>query len=163
MWGRGFQIQAPPSCRYGLGGILVDVMMTTSTAMGFSDPWYPEAFSSAEPMTLPNGLTVKVVRPAFFLATKLNAWRDRGEGDYYGSKDLEDILAVIDGRPALLDEVRQSSDAVKAFLAKEFAALLNVQTFLDAIPGHLGGDTIAHTRAEMAVGVMRQIVELGRE
>lgn len=158
---QGFQIKAPPICRYGIDDVLVDVMATTSSALGFSDRWYAEAFATAEPTTLPDGATIRVIRSPLFLATKLDAWRDRGNGDYY-AEDLEDILAVIDGRPALVAEVRQSSAGVKAFLAESFDELLAAQSLLDAVPGHLGGDSVAHHRAKMAVEIMRKIVEIGR-
>jgi hypothetical protein len=158
----GFQIKAPPVCRYGIDDVLVDVMTTKCEALGFSDPWYAEAFATAQPTKLPDGSTIRVIRAPLFLATKLNAWRDRGNGDYYASHDLEDVLAVLDGRPALLGEVQASSRNVQAFLAESFAQLLSARRFRDAIPGHLGGDATASARAEMAIGVMRKIIELGR-
>lgn len=157
---RGFQIQAPPACRYGIDDILVDVMTTTPEAMGFSERWYAEAFDTAEPMKLPDGTMIRVIRAPLFIATKLNAWRDRGNGDYFG-QDLEDILAIIDGRDVLLDEVNSSSPDVRRFLAQEFAELLAAERFRDSIPGHLGGDAIAHARAERAVKIMGDIVESG--
>jgi len=144
---RGFQIQAPPICRYGIDDILVDVMTTTAAAMGFSERWYAEAFATAVPMSLPDGTVIRVIRASLFIATKLGAWRDRGNGDYF-AQDLEDILAVIDGRDSLLAEIRDSHPDVRRFLAQEFASLLAAEQFLDAIPGHLGGDAIAYERAE---------------
>jgi len=132
---RGFQIQPPPACRYGIGDVLVDVMTTTSEAMGFSEPWYAEAFSTAEDMELPDGTMIRVIRSPLFLATKLSAWRDRGKGDYY-AQDLEDILAIIDGRPELSGEVKQSSVEVRRFLAEEFSFLLSREEFRESIPGH---------------------------
>ncbi|MCK4690308.1 MAG: hypothetical protein KAT20_00755 [Desulfuromonadales bacterium] len=36
---------------------------------------------------------------AHFIATKLEAFFGRGNGNYWGSHDLEDIMTVIDGRP----------------------------------------------------------------
>ncbi len=158
---RGFQIQPPPVCRYGIKDVLVDVMATTPAAAGFSDRWYPESFATAERTTLPNGLIIKVIRAPLFLATKLTAWQDRGKGDYY-AQDLEDIIAVIDGRATLLDEIHRSSQEVQAFLAEFFAKLLANQAFLDAIPGHLGGGAVASARATRAIGIMRKIVDLGR-
>jgi predicted nucleotidyltransferase len=148
-------------CRYGIGDILVDVMSTTSTAMGFSERWYAEAFSTAERSTLPDGTTIRTIRAPLFLATKLSAWRDRGHGDCY-APDLEDVLAVIDGRAVLVDEVRDSSHDVQRFLAVEFQQLLANQAFLDAVPAHLGGTAIARQRADMALDVIRKIVEIGR-
>jgi hypothetical protein len=154
----GFQIQSPPICRYGIDDILVDVM-TTSNIQGFSDRWYPEAFSTAEETTLPNGTLIRTIRAPLFLATKLNAWRERGMRDYL-AHDIEDILAVIDGRPALLDEIRQSSPAVQQFLAGTFKELMDDGRFQEIIPAHLGGDSIAYERAELAVRIIEQIIGL---
>lgn len=156
---RGFQIQAPPACRYGIGDVLVDVMTTTSKAAGFSDPWYAEAFATAETITLPDGTFIRIVRAPIFIATKLSAWHDRGKGDYY-AEDIEDILAVIDGRSALLDEIRESSSEIQCFFAEEFRRLLADDEFLDCVPGHLGGDTVAYQRADKVMNVMREIVTL---
>jgi len=157
---RGFQMQPPPVCRYGIDDILVDVMTTTAAAMGFSDRWYAEAFATAVPMPLPDGTIVRVIRAPLFIVTKLSAWRDRGNGDYF-AQDLEDILAVIDGRDSLVDEVRESSPDVRRFLAREFASLLATDQFLDAVPGHLGGDAVAYERARRAETIMRAIVVAG--
>ncbi len=43
-------------------------------------------------------LEIRIVTAPYFLATKLDAFRGRGKGDYFGSNDLEDIVAVVDGR-----------------------------------------------------------------
>jgi predicted nucleotidyltransferase len=136
-------------------------MTTTSEAMGFSERWYAEAFATAEPITLPDGTTIRVIRSPLFLATKLSAWRDRGKGDYY-AHDIEDILAVIDGRNVLLDEIRRSSLDVRRFLAEEFEELLSAEGFRDAVSGHLGGGSIAYQRADMALNIMRQVVTIGK-
>ncbi|MBL7220397.1 MAG: hypothetical protein ISS69_09805 [Phycisphaerae bacterium] len=157
---RGFQIKSPPICRYGIDDILVDVM-TTSNIQGFSDRWYPEAFSTAEDTTLANGTVIRTIRAPLFLATKLNAWKERGRQDYL-MPDIEDILAVIDGREALLDEIRQSSLAVRKFLAATFEGLMVDEKFREIIPAHLGGDSIAYERAELVAEVIEQIIGLSR-
>jgi len=153
---RGFQIKAPPICRYGIGDILVDVM-TTSNVQGFSDRWYPEAFSTAENTTLENGKVIRTITAPLFLATKLNAWKDRGKQDYL-APDIEDILAVIDGRSALLDEIRQSSPAIQKSLSATFSELMANDNFREVIPAHLGSDSIAHKRAELVASVIEQII-----
>jgi hypothetical protein len=48
---------------------------------------------------------------ACFLATKLEAFEDRGRRDYLESHDFEDVLSVVDGSPAtpitvVLDRLR---------------------------------------------------------
>jgi hypothetical protein len=44
----------------------------------------------------------------YLLATKLEAFRGRGDGDFAGSTDIEDIILIIDGRPSVLEEVRHA-------------------------------------------------------
>ena len=51
------------------------------------------------------------------MATKLEAFRQRGQSDPYGSRDLEDIVAVVDGRPELVMECRAASSDVRSYLA----------------------------------------------
>ncbi|MCE5278461.1 MAG: hypothetical protein ABFD92_06270 [Planctomycetaceae bacterium] len=157
---QGFQIASPPISRYEYHGVLVDVM-TTSKTMGFSDEWYPEAFATAESMTLPSGRIVKIVRSPLFLATKINAWRERGKDDYL-AQDIEDIIAIIDGRPELIDDIKQANPKLRAFLAEAFKLLLTDQRFLDVLPGHIGGGTVVATaRADRAIDLMKSITTLG--
>jgi hypothetical protein len=65
----------------------------------------------------PSGLAL------YFLAFKLEAFDGRGKGDYRASHDLEDLVAVIDGRPEVVDEVAGASEALRAFLAKRLHVL----------------------------------------
>jgi len=56
--------------------------------------------------TLPGGLTIHAISAPYFLGTKIEAFRGRGKGDYFASRDLEDMIAVVDGRASLLDELQ---------------------------------------------------------
>lgn len=103
--------------------------------LGFSNRWYPYAVESAEPLDLGDGLVVRVVGAVAFIATKLEAFKGRGGGDVLGSHDLEDILAIVDGRDALLDEWRASPESVRIAVAEDVAALLRHPDFLNALPG----------------------------
>jgi len=52
---------------------------------------------------LPSGRYICLITAPVFIATKLEAFHDRGGGDFLVSHDLEDVVTVIDGRPALID------------------------------------------------------------
>jgi hypothetical protein len=67
-------------------------------------------------------LEIRIVTSPFFIATKLEAFRGRGKGDFLGSYDLEDLVSVIDGCEALLSEVRRESDELRAYIAGEIPA-----------------------------------------
>ena len=69
-----------------------------------------------------------------FLATKLEAFHGRGKGDYLFSHDLEDLMAVVDGRASLLEECRLSPPELRNGLAAQFRVLLNTPAFLEALP-----------------------------
>jgi hypothetical protein len=62
---------------------------------------------TAEERELEPGLTILMVSPVYFCASKLEAFGDRGKNDYLGSRDLEDLIAVVDGRAELVGEIKQ--------------------------------------------------------
>lgn len=130
-----------PLCRWTRGPLIVDVMPSTPGILGFSNRWYPEALRSPMLVTIAPLLSMRVIAAPVFLATKLEAFKGRGGRDYQASHDLEDLVAVIDGRPTLLDEVAASPQPLRAYLAAELAELLSEPAFRsDALPGHVRGD-----------------------
>jgi hypothetical protein len=148
---RGFRNDSSdgaPVCRWIVQGIKLDVMPVDPVILGFSNPWYPEALSSAVPMELAPGITIRLASSAAFLATKFAAFLDprRGGGDFVASRDLEDILSLVDGRPELDGEIRTASPTLRAFLGKTIADLLHQRRFLDALPGHFPGDGAGQAR-----------------
>ncbi len=54
-----------------------------------------------------------MVTTSYFVGTKIDVFKGSGRGDFQASKDLEDIITVIDGRPTVLEEVRESADDVR--------------------------------------------------
>jgi len=135
-----------PMCRWLFESVVIDVMPTNEDILGFSNLWYPEALQTAEIMMLPNGLKIQIVSAPLFLATKLEAFYGRGNGDYMASHDLEDLIAVLDGRASVVDEVFNSSELLRSYLAAEFNKLINHDEFQDALPGHLSTDAASQAR-----------------
>lgn len=99
----------------------------------------------------------KLVTPPLFLATKLEAFRGRGGGDFLASHDLEDIITVIDGRHELLDDVRASASQLRAFIAHEIGVLLQNSEFNQALPGHLAGDETSQARIPLIKERLRRL------
>jgi hypothetical protein len=145
-----------PLCRWLIDGIIVDVMPTDEVTLGFSNRWYREAFEHAALMDV-EGVAIRVVTAPFFLATKIEAFKGRGRGDFMASHDLEDILALVDGRREILEEVASAPDALRSFLALAFRSLLANPEFLDALPGHLPGDTASQQRLPLLMDRLRRI------
>ena len=129
-----------PICRWRSGEIAVDLMPTDERILGFHNRWYVVAVETADTLILPNGLTINLITAPAFVATKLEAFKGRGNNDYLGSHDMEDIVTVVDGRATLLEEVNASGAALRDYLVSEFDALMSNPRFVEALGGHLPGD-----------------------
>ena len=108
--------EGAPICRWLIGHMKLDVMPTDGRILGFSNRWYKPAIEAANLISL-DGLKLRVVTAPYFIATKLEAFRGRGKGDFQASSDLEDIITVLDGRPAIVGRlliVRPHSGAISA-------------------------------------------------
>jgi hypothetical protein len=80
------------------------------------------------------GLRLRVVTGVYFCATKLEAFVGRGNSDYQASHDLEDLIAVVDGRAELVDEILAGPKDVRAYITTEIKNLLATPAFEDALP-----------------------------
>ena len=65
------------------------------------------------------------------------------------SHDMEDIIALLDGRPEIIDEIRSSPSELRNYLAETFQAFLKNNKFLESLPGHLPPDPASQGRVSM--------------
>ena len=158
--GRGFAedtSEGAPLCRWVVRGVRVDGMPTNASILGFANRWYPQALLDAVRCELPGSIVINVVTAPLFVATKLEAFRGRGRGDYAASHDLEDVIAVVDGRPALCTEVESAAVAGRRYLAEVLAELLASDAFVEALPGHLRSDPASQARLPIVIARLRQL------
>ncbi|MFI0459212.1 MAG: nucleotidyl transferase AbiEii/AbiGii toxin family protein [Candidatus Thiodiazotropha endolucinida] len=134
-----------PICRWlldsGAGKVKLDVMPVDEKILGFSNRWYKDAINKAAETSLPDGTEIRVVSPAYFIATKFEAFTGRGQGDFF-SHDLEDIVFVMENRNGLLLELMDSPDELKSYFAEQARLLLN-DDFLNVLPGLLNNSDSA--------------------
>ena len=125
---RGFKISLEDevNCRFRLGSLCVDFMPDDENVLGYSNQWYSDALATAQPYAMDKGVIIRLVTPSYFLATKFEAFKGRGNGDLLASRDMEDILNLVDGREELLTEVRQLAPELKTYLANAFTLLLEM-------------------------------------
>ena len=109
--------------------LIVDFMPDDQAILGFSNRWYADALRNADDHSLPSGTVIRVVSPAYFLGTKLEAFRGRGNNDPLASRDIEDILHVVDGRPTLCEEIARAPDALRVHIADGIGQLLQHRDF----------------------------------
>ena len=128
-----------PICRWlvdtDIGTTTLDIMPVDEKILGFSNRWYKTAIKEASEVVLPAGTSIRLISPAYFLATKFEAFVGRGQGDYF-SHDLEDIVFVMENRTGMLDELMGCPRVLKGYLAQQAETLLN-DDFLNVLPGLL--------------------------
>lgn len=151
-----------PICRWDCDGVLIDVMPIDKSVLGFSNRWYKDAETHAIIQNITDTISVKIISAPYFIATKLEAFKDRGKQDFLLSHDLEDIVSLIDGRPEIVNDIAIVSDDLKQYLAFEFASLMNNIQFLQALPGHLNDSEQSDGRLNIVKSRILAIISLGR-
>lgn len=76
--------------------------------------WYARGIETAVPHALTAALEIRHLTPALFIATKLETYRGRGDGDLLGSRDAEEILLLVDERAELLAEIQATDSDVRS-------------------------------------------------
>lgn len=126
-------------CRMRLGSLKVDFMPDDEEILGFSNRWYAKGIETAVTIPLTPQINIKRLSSALFVATKLEAYLGRGEGDFFTSRDLEDILLVFDGRPEIVAEILEADEVVRQFIAEQITLLLADRDFDPFLDGNIRG------------------------
>jgi predicted nucleotidyltransferase len=100
-------------CRYLIQGIIVDIMPTNDPSIGFTNIWYPEGFKNAVNYEIDERSIIKILSAPYFIATKLEAHKNRGKNDGRTSQDFEDIIYVLENRKVIWEEIKNSNDQLK--------------------------------------------------
>jgi hypothetical protein len=135
----GFQhdTNAPIISRFLYKGLKVDFMPTDPSIIGFANRWYPEGVQQKIQVALDPSTFIYIFTAPYFLASKMEAFCSRGQGDLFASHDLEDIVYLLDHRPTVKEEVLTSPNTVKTYLLEKFNELSNRPLFEEALLGHV--------------------------
>lgn len=163
---RGFKHdlrEEAPICRFVSGSVTLDVMPLTGAILGFSNPWYPHAFRTAFAHVLrgvvEHPLAIRVISAPCFLATKLVSYTARGGRDPF-HHDLEDIIALVDGRASLRSELEQESRELRVFVADAVERMLS-EGLSSNIPYHLPPDDASQARQPLVLTRLREMAKVG--
>lgn len=135
--GFSHDIESGVICRYRIQGIVVDIMPTNDPSIGFTNIWYPEGFENAINYEIDERSVVKILSAPYFIATKLEAHKDRGQNDGRTSQDFEDIIYVLENREVIWEEINNSSENLKNYLLTEFRNLLKNPNIFEWIDCHV--------------------------
>jgi predicted nucleotidyltransferase len=148
------------TCRWILDGLKLDVRPTDERILGFGNRWHSDAIKWADSVSIGDGLVIRVVKPAYFIATKLEAFFGRGNLDYRGSHDLEDIVTVIDGRVELVEELSEAASELRDYVSATFASFLAEKDFQESLAGHMPPDPASQNRLPILWQRLKDIAAL---
>lgn len=126
-----------PPFRWYWQRMQLDLVPLDEKVLGFANRWYRTGFEAAVQTEVASGLVLRHLSAPYFLATKFEAFNDRGQNDVYVSHDLEDILTVVEGRPGLAQELSAAATDVRQHVADCVAKLLANPDFSNALGGLL--------------------------
>lgn len=126
-----------PPFRWFWNRMQLDLVPLDEKVLGFANPWYRAGYEASVSIALEDGLSLKHLSAPYFLATKFEAFKDRGGNDVFLSHDLEDIMTVVEGRLNLVAEVEAAVDLVRQHIARSVVGLLGLPAFANALPGLL--------------------------
>ncbi len=149
-----------PICRWLAESVILDVLPTNPEILGFGNRWYQAAMEHSDKIKLPGGKVIRMVSAPYFLITKLEAFEGRGMGDYLLSHDMEDIIAVLDGRPETMEEIKRADTRLAKTLSKRFSGLIQDNRFVDSVSGHMPSDEASQARAAFVLEIIKQITLL---
>jgi hypothetical protein len=134
--------------RHGASELILDAMPARADLLGFENRWQAAALPHAIQRELPSGRLIRAASPPYLLATKLEAFKSRGNANLLGSRDFSDVIALIDGRPELVDEVLAAEAEVRDYVAEELRSLLAAPRIGDGLAGAVRPDAASQARVD---------------
>lgn len=155
---KGFvnDIDSKVICRYKIQGIIVDVMPTSDEILGFTNIWYSPGFANSITYQLTEETEIRILAPTYFLATKLEAFKNRGKEDGRTSTDFEDIIFFLNNRSTIWEELKNTSSPLRNYLLESFKNLLAKKYVEEWVSGHL--EYAEQGRVEFILGSLHEFV-----
>ncbi|MBK8966450.1 MAG: nucleotidyl transferase AbiEii/AbiGii toxin family protein [Lewinellaceae bacterium] len=155
---KGFQEQADSAviCRFAFEELLVDVMSTQAVGWAPGNRWFQRGFNKAITVHL-DDIAVEVLTLPYFLASKMDAFFDRGMKDLYASSDLEDIVYLFNYTSDIAEQILSAADGeLRSYLIESIRKMLEDDQILSALPGHLYFDEV-DARMEILLDKMKKL------
>lgn len=129
-------------CRFAYDDLLVDVMSTQAVGWAPGNRWFDAGFNKAIIVGLED-VKVRILPLPYFMASKMDAFFDRGMEDLYASHDFEDIVYIFNYATKLVPQILSTDDdTLKRYLIESIRKILESKDILNAMPGHLYFDGV---------------------
>jgi hypothetical protein len=143
--------------RHTESGLTLDAIPADPSLAGFGGRWLGPAAAACVTRSLPSGIAIRAVPPVHLLATKLEAFRDRGNNDCLASHDFEDIVLLIDSREELSAEMAAAGDDVKSYIKVELTRLTALRDFDYGVEGALASVDARERASAVTIPRLQQL------
>ena len=139
-------------CRFRFEQVQVDVLSTEGVHWAPGNRWFAMGFKQLERVNVLD-TWVDILPVAYYLAAKFDAFTDRGQKDPFVSKDLQDIVYIMDFRQHLFDELAQADRSVKAYLQECFCTIRTDSLLQEVVLGNI----LPHQQMQRFTALMNAI------
>lgn len=126
---QGFENDRKVICRWHYEGIIVDIMPTETKILGFTNRWYKEGIIHSIHFDLDKNNRIRILSVPYFIACKLEALFNRGLADLRLSKDLEDIVFLLNNSVNFI----ANNQALSIYISDKVSVLLGKPELREAI------------------------------
>jgi hypothetical protein len=123
-------------CRFRYDDVKVDVMAVKALGWAPANRWFEPGFKHLVYFKI-DEVEIRCLSLPYFLATKFEAFYDRGAKDPRTSHDFEDIVYILNYSSNLVEQVQNAPNDVKKFLITCFEGVLSDTVKQEAILGNL--------------------------
>lgn len=147
--------EGAPICRWTCDEVTVDVLPIREEVLGWKSKWFGEALGAAKVVSV-GSHEIKIISAPYFVALKLEAFEERGKGDFLTSTDFEDVICLFNGRASVADEIL-ADDELCDVLARKFQRYLMSPEMEDAIDGFVQTESEPEKRKTAIVSRFRKV------
>lgn len=122
-------------CSYKYKDIPVDIISTGEGPIGSTNRWFKIGFDNLW-MAKAKEQELKILSAPCFLATKFEAFNDRGS-DYRSSHDMEDIIYVLDNRMGIVEEIKKDDPRIANFIKEQLQKNISKGMMQEVLIAHI--------------------------
>lgn len=147
-------------CRMHVQGIIVDVIPIGQNVLGFTNRWYQEGVKNTILYKLDEDVYIRVFSVPYFLASKIEAFKNRGNNDGRLSTDFEDIVYLMANRTTIWNELNETKEELRFFLQENFASWMSRSYLEEWVASHLG--YYEYTKTPVILDEIKKFLDSGK-
>ncbi len=158
---KGFNedMQSDVMGRFRSESLILDVMPTEKKILGYTNRWYEPGIKNSQTIDLDGTLKIRVFSIPYLVASKVDAFRGRGQNDFRLSADIEDLVTLFDGIGDISEQLASAPPDVGQSLLADLKEWLEKDEFLESITGHISDRLNVEGRKQIVIKRLRKFLE----